>query len=583
MRGTLTGQWWVKFLVLMACVTLALVYVYPTLSKLDPEKSKFPFKQKINLGLDLQGGLYMVLGVDFEKVYRDVVSRQTISMAETLKDFSGVKSVKGLEESASEDPRILIEFEPSKRDAVREKIRKDYEWAFRLADEAPGKFQMGLTVEYRNEIREKTMAQSIEVIRNRIDEFGVSEPSITTQGSDRVVVELPGVKDVDRAKQLIGQTAKLEFRIVNTKVSEAQDLQGLVAKIEKDHGITFKPGQRFSEYTRLINEKAKGQIPEDSEIAFERIRPQVGDDVKVQENELMRRPYLLFKRVDVTGDDLQDAQVSFEQETRKPSVAFSLNPKGAQAFDKLTGEHVGDFLAIVLDGIVHSAPRINSRIGGGNGQITLGAGNYDQTLREARDLAIVLRAGALPAQLEFLEQRVVGPSLGEDSIRKGGRAALIGSALAMLFVLFYYKVSGVIAVLSLLLNVLFVLACLVGLEATLTLPGIAGIALTVGMAVDSNIIIFERIRDELRAGKSILGSIEAGFEKAFSAILDSNLTSAAAAIVLLIYGTGPIRGFAVTMLIGIVTTIFTAVFVARVLFDLYYSRIEARNGKTLSI
>jgi preprotein translocase subunit SecD len=239
-------------------------------------------------------------------------------------------------------------------------------------------------------------------------------------------------------------------------------------------------------------------------------------------------------------------------------------------------------MAIVLDNIVQSAPVIQSKISD-RGQITLGSGDYDAMMKEAQDLSIVLRAGALPAQLEFLEQRIIGPSLGQDSIHKGALASVIGSILVFLFVGFYYRVSGIIAVFSLVLNVIFVLACLVGLEATLTLPGIAGIALTVGIAVDSNVVIYERIREELRHGKNPHGAVESGFQKAFRTIMDANVTNALAAIVLLMYGTGPIKGFAVTLLIGIVTTLFTAVFVCKLVFDAYLYRIDSRGSKELSI
>ena len=575
----MSRSWWGKLLLLLSLVVLSVVYVIPTLANLDLEKTKFPFKQKINLGLDLQGGLYLVLGVDFNKVYRDVSERQANSLRDRLKEKSlGAKEVKTLREGQPvDDPKIVVEFDPAQRTAIYDLIKKEF-WSLRLAGESAGKIELGLAREYRTEVRERTINQSIEVIRNRIDEFGVSEPSIVSQGNDRIVVELPGVKEVDRAKDLIGRTARLEFKMVNDKAMGPAELQALIAGAEKDKGISYKEGGKFSEYVRAINDAAKGKIPAGDEIAFERSKVIPG-----QTEGGARIPFLLHSRTEVTGDDLQDAQIQIDPENRTPNVGFTLNPRGATAFDKLTAESIGQRLAIVLDGIVHSAPVIQSRIGGGRGQITLGRGSGDDIMKEAKDLSIVLRAGALPAQLDFLEQRVVGPSLGADSIKKGAFASLVGSLAVFLFVMFYYRVSGIIAVISLMLNVLFVLAILVGLEATLTLPGIAGIALTVGIAVDSNVVIYERIREELRAGKRLHGAVEAGFQKAFRTILDANVTNAAAAVVLLLYGTGPIKGFAVSLLIGIVTTLFTAVFVCKLIFDAYLARQEARGAETLSI
>jgi preprotein translocase subunit SecD len=573
----MSRSWWARFCFLVFCTVLAGIYVFPTLANLDLEKTKFPFKQKINLGLDLQGGLYLVLGVDFNKVYRDVVERQSRSLEDRLKE-KGIKvhEFKVVREGFPvEDPRITFDFDASRRDDIYKVLKKEY-WTLRLAGERNGYFELGLSHDYRTEVREKTLNQSIEVIRNRIDEFGVSEPTITSQGNNRVVVELPGVREVERAKDLIGRTARLDFKIVDDESMSPAKLGGLIAQIEKDHDVSFKEGQKFSEYARKINEFAKGKIPEGHEIVFERNRGSEGQ-------ELSRVPYLLNSKVEVTGDDLQDASVQIDPENRNPYVSFSLNPRGASAFDKVTGAHIGHRLAIVLDNVVHSAPVIQGRIGGGKGQITLGRGDSELIMKEAKDLAIVLRAGALPAQLDFLEQRVVGPSLGQDSVHKGAMASLIGSLAVFAFVIIYYKVSGLIAVFSLVLNVLFVLACLVGLEATLTLPGIAGIALTVGIAVDSNVVIYERIREELRAGKRPGSAVESGFQKAFRTILDANVTNAFAAIVLLLYGTGPIKGFAVSLMIGIVTTLFTAVFVCRVIFDLYLHRIESRNARKLSI
>ncbi|MGK5085687.1 protein translocase subunit SecD [Bdellovibrionota bacterium FG-1] len=574
----MSRNWWVKFVVLIFLTAMSVVYVFPTVANLDLEKTKFPFKQKINLGLDLQGGLYLVLGVDFNKVYRDVIDRQAISLRDRLTEKGlAPKTVKTVTEGTPvDDPHVAVEFDPAKREPLYDLVKKEF-WSLRIVGETPGHLDLGLAREYRGDVRDRTINQSIEVIRNRIDEFGVAEPSIVSQGTDRVVVELPGVKEVDRAKDLIGRTAKLEFKMADDKAMGPAQLQALIAEVEKTNGIVFKEGQKFSEYVRKINEGAKGKIPEGDEIAFERGKSLPGAEAPA------RIPFLLFSRTEVTGDDLQDAQVQIDQENRRPNVGFTLNPRGASAFDKLTADNIGHRLAIVLDGIIHSAPVIQSRIGGGRGQITLGRGGDEDLMKEAKDLSIVLRAGALPAQLDFLEQRIVGPSLGQDSIRKGALASLIGSLAVFLFVMFYYRVSGVIAVISLILNVLFVMAILVGLEATLTLPGIAGIALTVGIAVDSNVVIYERIREELRAGKRLHGAVEAGFQKAFRTILDANVTNAAAAVVLLMYGTGPIKGFAVSLLIGIVTTLFTAVFVCKVIFDAYLFRQESRNIETLSI
>lgn len=577
----MSRSWWGKLWILVFLTGLAAAYVVPTATQMDLEKSKFPVKLKMNLGLDLQGGLYMVLGVDFDKVYRDVIDRQMSSLRDRVREKSvAISSIQTLREGLpADDPHIVVVPAAGQKDALVGLVKKEF-WTLRLASESGDKLEFGLSRDYRQEVREKTLGQSIEVIRNRIDEFGVAEPSITSQGTDRIVVELPGVKEVERAKELIGRTAKLEFRIVNDKALSPAQVASLVSEVETQKGIAFKGGadQKFSEYVRAINEALKGKLPEGSEIAFERSRSISGD--YLADGNI---PYLLFSKVDVTGDDLQDAQVQINPEDQRPNVGFSLNPRGAATFEKLTGEHVGERLAIVLDNIVHSAPVIQTKIGGGRGQITLGAGGGDEVLKEAKDLAIVLRAGALPAQLNFLEQRVIGPSLGQDSVRSGALAAILGSVAVFLFILVYYRFSGAIAVVSLGLNVLFVLAILVGLEATLTLPGIAGIALTVGIAVDSNVVIFERIREELRAGKNLFGAIEHGFAKAFRTILDANITNAVAATVLLMYGTGPIKGFAVTLLIGIVTTLFTAVFVCRLFFDAYLRRLEGTQQKTISI
>ncbi len=574
----MSRSWWAKCLLLIVVTVLSLVYVYPTVARIDLEKTKFPFKQKINLGLDLQGGLYLVLGVDFNKVFKDVVDRQMSSLDSRLKEKNiPVTSIKLVQQGyPAEDPRILVDFDAAKHDEIYALLKKEFAYSLRLAGDKPTEFELGIPTDFRQDIRDKTINQSIEVIRNRIDEFGVSEPSITSQGSDRIVVELPGVKDVERAKDLIGRTAKLEFKIADDKSLTGAQIVSLVATAQTDGKIILGTG-KFSENVAKINDLLKGKIPADDEVDFERV-----GGVGPNKAGAQFVPYLLHSKVEVTGEDLQDAVVQIDPQDQRPNVGFTMNPRGGALFEKVTGDNIGKRLAIVLDGLVQSAPVIQSKIGA-RGQITMGRNGGDEVLKEAKDLAIVLRAGALPAQLDFLEQRVIGPSLGADSIHKGAMAALVGSIAVFIFVSFYYRVSGLIATFSLILNVLFVLATLVGLEATLTLPGIAGIALTVGIAVDSNVVIYERIREELRAGKNIHGAVESGFQKAFKTILDANVTNAIAAGVLLMYGTGPIKGFAVSLLIGIVTTLFTAIFVCKLVFDAYLHWVEERGGKQLSI
>lgn len=574
----MSRKWWLKFSFLIFVIAGASIYIAPTVFSLDPQKTKFFFKQKINLGLDLQGGVYMVLGADFKKVYADVADR----LAETLTDDMKKKNVACAPAKMtatengqpSDDPRIAVECSTADaKQALYKLVKADFD-NLRVTDEKEKAYQFGISKLYKDNVREKTLSQSIEVIRNRIDEFGVAEPVITSQGTDRLSVELPGVKDVERAKDLIGRTAKLEFKLVDDS-KNADDVNALVSEIEAKTGVAYKEGEKFSDYVKKINELAKGKIPEGTVIAFERENRKANIAGKFG-----RIPFLLKSKTEVTGEDLKDAYVQIDPQDNRPQVGLTFNTRGAETFGKVTAENIHRQLAIVLDGIVHSAPVIQSRIPNGRAQITLGTGDYSVLLTEAKDLAIVLRAGALPAQLEFHEQRVVGPSLGADSIQKGKVASIVGSLAVFLFMLFYYRKSGLIADLSLLLNVAFVLAILVGMDATLTLPGIAGIALTVGIAVDSNVVIYERIREELRAGKPPRFAVDSGFEKAFHTILDANVTNAFAAIVLLNYGTGPIKGFAVTLLIGIITTLFTAVFVSRLLFDWH---LEKHEVKELSI
>jgi len=382
--------------------------------------------------------------------------------------------------------------------------------------------QLELPANESKYIEEMAARQAMETIRNRIDQFGVSEPDIRRQGENRILIQLPGIKDPERALSLIGKTALLEFKLV-----------------DEDHDV---------------QEALKGDIPTGDEILYQVIEDKsTGRSRKI--------PFLVRKRTYLTGEYLTNARVQIDQ-YEGPYVAIDFDKKGARLFARITEANVKKRLAIVLDDHVYSAPVIQEKIAGGSARIT---GRF--TDEEARDLAIVLRAGALPAPVQILEERTVGPSLGRDSIDKGLMSMLIGGIIVVLFIGIYYKGAGLIANAALLLNIVLIAAGLAALGATLTLPGIAGIILTIGMAVDANVIIFERIREEVRLGKTPRAAVDGGFAKATLTILDANITTLIAALVLFQFGTGPVKGFAVTLSIGIVASLFTAIIVAKVVFD----------------
>ncbi len=570
----MSKKWFSRFVLLLIIVGISIMTIIPTVFNLN-EDSGYPVKNKINLGLDLQGGLYIVLGIDFDKVYLDEVTTQVQKAVTYLKQDEEIAATIGeITKSDLKDPRVQIVLSnPSEIARAKEKVREYYDYYLRLTSETSNSLTYGINNTLKNDLETNAVSKSIEVIRNRIDEFGVSEPEIVSQGEDRIVVQLPGVKDIDRAKDLIGQTAKLEFKIVNDDPNEAAKITGWLEKVNTAGG-EYKAGSRFSEYVSNVNQILKDDLPAGHELVFEKRVNALTNEVTIGE------PYLINSMARITGDDLQDARVAFDPQDNRPYVGLSFKTKGAQKFANVTEENVGNRMAIILDGNVYSAPNIQEKIAGGNASITLGQGNRDKVVKEASDLSLVLRAGALPVDLEFQEQRIVGPSLGAESIEKARFAAAIGILCVFCFILFYYKVSGFIALLTLSINILIVLACLVGLEATLTLPGIAGIALTIGMAVDANIIIFERIKEEIRIGVSGRPAVEAGFAKAFWTIIDANLTTAVAGLALLNFGTGPIRGFAITLLIGIIATIYSSYFVGKLLFEIYMDRVR---GKTVSI
>lgn len=446
--------------------------------------------------------------------------------------------------------------------------------------------------------------RAMEILRNRIDQFGVAEPIIQRQGNDRILIQLPGLLDKERAVQLIGQTAQLEFKLVKQAAESRQVLDRLNRALAgrsaelpdsllADSLSAANPltdllfdypdmaqygGAKILEsdfpkvFSLLSSVNVDSILPRDAAVGFS-TEQEVFDA-----GHTGRVLYVMNRRPEMTGETVSNAVMKFGLDPRSPNgpgVSMTLTNKGASTFRKVTGSNIGRQLAIVLDNKVASAPVIRDRIPTGQAQIT---GQFTDT--EAKDLAIILRAGALPAPVRIVEERTVGPSLGRDSIASGVRAGIVGALIVVAFMLIYYRGSGFVAILTLILNMFFLFAGLAALRGTLTLPGIAGIVLTVGMAVDANILIFERVREELRSGKTVRVAVDQGFDRAFRTILDANLTTLISAMVLFRFGTGPIKGFAITLGIGIVANIYTAVFVAKIIFDAFLAR---RAVRTLSI
>jgi preprotein translocase subunit SecD len=482
-----------------------------------------PPKEKVHLGLDLQGGLHLVLEVQVDKAVERALERTAEAVRKDLR-ARGL-SVVAVEPQALQGLRLVFGQPPDP--TVVEEVVQNYVSA-RVRQQSPEVWTVDFPPAELRQIRTSAVDQALEKIRNRIDAFGVSEPSISKQGTQRIVVQLPGLDDPQRAIKLIGRTAQLEFKLVHSRPSSAN--------------ATPPPG------TELLYSKEKD--------------PQTGQLVQGQAYFVKRRPLL-------TGDMLADARALPDRlNFGQYYVLMRLNSRGKRIFARITQENVGRALAIVLDNTIFSAPVIQEPILGGEARIT---GNF--TPEEARDLAIVLREGALPAPVNIIENRTVGPSLGNDSIAQGMRSVVLGGALVVLFMIVYYRFSGLIADVALGLNLLIIMGILAlpNLGATLTLPGIAGIILTVGMAVDANVLIFERIREELRLGKSVRAAVDAGFQKALMTILDANVTTLIAAVVLFQFGSGPVKGFAVTLAIGIVASMFTAIFVSRTIFETVFS------------
>ncbi len=478
--------------------------------------------KKVNLGLDLQGGSYLLLEINSDSLVEEKIQSKVIPLKKLLKDnnleYRNFKiNNNSLVFSLKDLDKFELLFYSKKENLVNPYIDnyRSFELDYKKLDENYIEVmfsKFGLLT-----INNSALRQSIEIVRRRIDDVGTKEPTILQRGEKRILVELPGLKDPERIKKLLGKTAQLNFRLVS----------------------------------------------DNSEFGVDKLISENGETLEIS------------KRIVMSGENLIDAQPSIQNQKNEPTVSFTLDRLGAQKFGRATSDNVGKRLAIVLDGKIISAPNINEPITSGKGMIS---GNF--TFQEATDLALLLRSGALPTPLEVVEERTVGPDLGEDSIKSGITSLAVGFVLVILFMFYKYKIFGLVANTALIANLLMLIGVLTILEATLTLPGIAGIILTVGMAVDANVLIYERIREELKTEKSIIHAFDAGYSKAKITVLDANITTLIAAVILFAFGSGPVKGFAITLGIGIITTLFTAYFLARHLTSIIVLR---NNHKDLKI
>ena len=513
---------WKKLLVLFV-VALGIVYALPNLlpSGKESDSGLVP-GQKINLGLDLQGGSHLLMLVDMEVVETERLN----SLGETIRQEFRTEKIR-FSDLKVENRSVSVSVRKADDVGAAEQIFDELGRGLITTNDSQS-YQISFDEAGLIELRNQTIEQSMEIIRRRIDPDGTKEPVIQRQGKDRVLVQLPGVDDPETIKRLLGRTAKLTFQLVDTSLTGAEAI-------------------------------TRGRVPPGSVLL-------PGDGENSQS-------YVVEKRVMVSGEMLDGATASFDQNNR-PSVSFTLNATGAKKFGRVTGSNIGRPFAIVLDGKVVSAPTIQSQIFG-SGQIT---GQF--SVAETNELALILRAGALPAPLIVLEERSIGPGLGADSVVAGKIAAAVGLVLVIIYMLLSYGLFGALADVALMVNIILILAALSALQATLTLPGIAGIVLTMGMAVDANVLVFERIREELRRGRSVMAAIDGGYQRAISTIVDSNLTTLFAALFLYLFGSGPIKGFAVTLAIGILTSLFTAVMVTRLLIVIW---LERKRPRTLEL
>jgi preprotein translocase subunit SecD len=494
---------------------------------------------RMRLGLDLQGGVHLALRVQTD----DAIRVETETTMERFREQLEEKNIVVGGMTIEEPTRFRVDGVPLAQDALFRESANEIQNTYNRMSGVNGQYTFELKPNLTVQLRDEAVDQALQTIERRVNELGAAEPIVARAGAggDQIIVQLPGIANPQRAKEIIRSTAMLELKLVEQGPMGTREalLQGSAGAVPSNMDV-------------VTGVSAASQAPGE--------RP---DTVY----------YLVRKVAAVTGRDLRTARQTLDENNR-PAVSFSLNSDGARKFGKATGENIGRGLAIILDGRVQSAPRIDGRITD-EGRIT---GTF--TMQEAQDLALVLRSGALPASLTYLEERTVGPSLGADSIRAGVLASLGGLALVVIFMLFYYKLAGINAIASMVINLIILMAAMAYFDATMTLPGVAGFILTIGMGVDSNVLIFERIKEELLASKSVKQAISSGFDRVFLTILDTHVASLISAAFLFQFGTGPIRGFATTLSIGLLSNVFTSVFVSRTLFELFLTR---RRVATLSI
>jgi preprotein translocase subunit SecD len=602
-------NWFLRIALILGVLVFSVYQLVPTwyYFRLPPDKRNGPdYEQSIprwapsahrhlNLGLDLQGGINLSMGVDVDRAVKAKVARR----ADEIADFLREKKIP-VESSAptADGTRIAVKT-PDPRQ-VESIVLDQYGSELGSPSGAPqGTVYFAFKPKTIQDFAAKAVEQAEKTIRNRVDKWGVSEPDIKRKGNNQIQIQLPGFKDPEKAKELLGRTAQLEFKIADDESPVLDAVRGELPACPLDQGVLKTPlpatgcwsvesvelpGGAPRQETFLV---ANNRNELDAAVErYARPKLQPGQEIGIGEGTVgtgvvkdrFYRTYLLRAKTELTGDYISDARAAMDnsQGAGRPVVVFTMTPEGGRLMEKLTSTNLGRRMATVLDGKVETAPYIQGKIST-NGQITLGSGRpYQQMYEEANDIALVLKAGALPAPVTIYEERTVGATLGPELIRKGTTAAFVLLILVVLFMILYYRATGLIADLALVLNGLLVLAIMSVIGSTLTLPGIAGIVLTLGMAVDANVLINERIREELRAGRSVRQAVDQGYDKVFWTIVDSHVTTLVAAVVLMQYGSGPVRGFAVTLAIGLVASMFTSIVVTRAFMDYFTRRDTAR-------